>query len=58
MKMIWVYILLIALCLMQVYSLVKINDLEKDLVNIGDYLSIKIDNETSKVNEILLRIKD
>ena len=58
MKMIWVYVFLVIICIMQVFSLIKINALEKDLVNIGDYLSKKIDNETSKVNEILSKIKD
>lgn len=43
---------------MQVFSLIKINNLEKDLENIGSYLSKKSDNETSKVNEILTKIGD
>jgi len=58
MKKNWVYVLLVIMCIMQIFSLVKINNLEKDLVNIGNYLSQKIDNETSKVNEILTKMGD
>lgn len=58
MKKIWVYALLVIIILMQVFSLIKINTLEKDLENIGTYLSKKIDNETSKVNEILIKIRE
>lgn len=50
----WVYVLLVIICVMQILILVKISNLEKELDNAANYLSEKIDNETSKVNEILI----
>ena len=58
MKKYGLHILIILLIVLQIISLTKIVKLENDLNNIGNYLSTKIDNVTSKVNVLPEKIED
>lgn len=57
----WMYVLvalIVIMLLFQVFLLMKINSVEEDVNNIGEYLSNKIDTENIKLNELLDRMEE
>lgn len=49
-----IYILLVIIVCMQFYIINKTNKIQADVVNIGGYISEKVDNLTTKVNTYLI----
>ena len=49
-----IYILLVTIAIMQLYIINKTNKIQADVVNIGGYISEKVDNLTTKVNTYLI----
>ena len=49
-----IYILLVIIVVMQFYIINKNNKIQADVVNIGGYISEKVDNLTTKVNTYLI----
>lgn len=49
-----IYILLVIIVGMQFYIINKTNKAQADVVNIGGYISEKVDNLTTKVNTYLI----
>jgi len=49
-----IYILLVIIVSMQFYIINKTNKIQADVVNIGGYISEKVNNLTTKVNTYLI----